>query len=74
MKKFKELTLPDKCLVYRYLYYVKNISKISDQQYDGMEREAVESASPDHPIHSPGSDLEDSYPDYIKEIAKSFRN
>lgn len=68
----KKLSIEDQCLVHRYLYYVKARPIISDYEYDMLERKAVLTAPKDHPIHSSGSDLEDSYPQNIKDIANGF--
>jgi NAD-dependent DNA ligase len=69
---YDELPIEDKCMVHRYLYYVKNNPIISDQEYDQLERKAVETADENHPIHRCGSDMEKSYSDEIKLIANSL--
>ena len=55
-----ELSLPDQCLVHRYLYYVLFKPVISDQQYDQLESQAVKVAPPEHQINFCGSSLEES--------------
>ena len=66
----KEIEL--KTLAYRYLYYVKNISLISDYEYDILEKEAIKIVDEDSMLLEPGSDLESSYSEEIKEYAKKL--
>ena len=61
-----------KTLAYRYLYYVKNISLISDYEYDKLEREALKIVDEDSMLFQPGSDLESSYSEEIKNYAKEL--
>lgn len=69
----KEISLPDKCLVHRYLYYVENEPIISDMEYDIMEKEARRVAPENHPINKPGSSLKSSYSDYIIKLAEEWK-
>ena len=69
----KEISLPDKCLVHRYLYYVENEPIISDMEYDIMEKEARKIAEETHPINKPGSSLRNSYSDYIIKLAEEWK-
>jgi NAD-dependent DNA ligase len=69
MTSYNDLSVADKCMVHRYLYYVVFRPVLTDQVYDKLEREAVESTPEDHPIHQVGSDLERSYSEEIKRIA-----
>lgn len=59
-------------MAHRYLYYVKNTPVISDMEYDMMEREALQVVDENHPLHSPGSDMESSYSKEIKRIAEGL--
>lgn len=65
----EEMADEDLVLAYRYLYYVKGISFVSDHVYDRLEKIAREKAEMDSPLHLPGSDLADSYPDSIRALA-----
>lgn len=68
---YKQLSLPDKCLVHRYLYYVKCEPIISDFEYDMMERQALNAKKTpiDHDIREVGSSLESSYTFEVREAA-----
>jgi len=68
---YKQLSIADKCLVHRYLYYVKAEPVISDFEYDVMERQALnhKKTAPDHDIREVGSSLESSYTFEIREAA-----
>ena len=61
-----------KCLAYRYLYYVKGVSLISDYNYDLLEKEALNNVSIDSMLNQPGSDLETSYSDEVKQYATNL--
>ncbi len=63
------MKIEDLCLAHRFLYYVLNQPVISDFEYDKLEKQALLVADEDHAIKEPGSDLEDSYSEEIKEIA-----
>lgn len=56
---------------YRFLYYVKNISIISDKDYDALEREVIEfdGVPQNSAIFKPGSDNKEDYPDHIRSLA-----
>lgn len=60
------MSIGDICMIYRYLYYVKNKSAIPDYEYDILEKYAKLFEPNDHPINNPGSDLEESYSKIIK--------
>lgn len=68
----KQLSLEDQAMVHRYRYYVMNSPIISDSEYDRLEEEAIKQADSKHPIHNPGSDLEESYSEEIITIAKKL--
>lgn len=70
MKRIKNLPLPEQVLAYRYAYYVKNISLISDYEYDKLESKVFEMDDPGIPPI--GSDLESSYPQHIIDIVNSI--
>lgn len=72
MNNFKKLSIADKCLVHRYLYYVKCTPVISDFEYDILERQALNKAPMDHDIHEVGSSLDSSYSFEIKEAAEEL--
>ena len=57
--------IEDVILKHRYLYYVKNNPIVSDYEYDLMEAAALLLLPKDSIIQTAGSDLEESYPDYI---------
>lgn len=67
-----ELSLPDQCMVHRYLYYVLNRPIISDYAYDQLEKQALVGIDENHPLNRCGSDSESSYSDEIKLIAKKI--
>ena len=54
----------------RYCYYVLNITVISDEIYDKLEKKALEVVSEDSPLRLPGSSLEGDYTDSQKLGAK----
>ena len=62
--------IEDSILVHRYLYYVECAPIISDFEYDVIERDARDRLPPESPVHDIGSDMEDSYPEYIRTKAK----
>lgn len=59
----------DLLMAYRFLYYVKAVSLISDFEYDELESELIETAPEDHPINEPGSSLYESYDHSIRALA-----
>ena len=61
-------------LAHRYLYYVLMSPVLSDQEYDRIEEAAVEIAPDDSPIHDPGSDLDESYSQEVKQLAYRLLN
>ncbi len=67
--KYADLSLDDKCLYHRYLYYILNEPIISDLHYDVLEKLAKEENS-NSKLNTPGSTLEKDYPDYIKDLIK----
>lgn len=71
--KYDDLSKADQCMVHRYLYYVLNSPIISDQEYDRMERDATEFLDDNHPLFKCGSDIDSSYDDEIKEIARTLK-
>lgn len=68
--KIKQLKLPDQVLAYRYAYYVKGVSIISDYDYDMLEAKVFEMDDPGIP--SVGSDLESSYPQRIINLVNNL--
>lgn len=68
------MTKEELCLVHRYLYYVLNQPVISDYQYDELERLAKKDVGKNSILLRPGSDLESSYPLYIREEAIKLLN
>ncbi len=72
------------CLAHRYLYYVKAESIISDVIYDGLERKLRDlidkypdiASKSDYNLICPtttlGSDLADTYPRRIKQMADTL--
>lgn len=69
---YKKLSLPDKCLVHRYLYYVADKPIISDEEYDNLERKAIKKAPSGHDLLNVGSGLKSSYSFEIREIAEAL--
>lgn len=60
----------DLVLAYRYLYYVKGISILSDQAYDKLEAEEIEFGSNGDILNKAvGSDKEDDYPNHVRALA-----
>lgn len=64
--------IEDSILVHRYLYYVECSPIISDYEYDVIERDARNRLPPESPVHNIGSDMEDSYPEHIRNKAKKI--
>ena len=71
------------CLLFRYCYYIRCSPLVSDTVYDGMERdlrvlvrEYPEDAKKvlfvSDVLNAPGSDLLDSYPRAIEQLAESL--
>ena len=54
------------CMALRYCYYVLNVSVVSDETYDKLEKKALEVVSEDSPLRLPGSSLEGDYTDSQK--------
>lgn len=55
-------------MTHRYRYYVLAKPTISDQEYDALEREAVERLPAGHPVHQCGSDRAQDYePEVVRE-------
>jgi len=61
----------DLILLHRYCYYVLCDPIISDFIYDQLETEARKVCPETSVVHKVGSVLSSSYPDYIKELAKT---
>jgi len=59
----------DLVLAYRYLYYVKGISILSDQAYDSIEKEELEFGANSQILKIPGSDRSEDYPPHIRALA-----
>ncbi len=59
-------------MAHRYLYYVKCEPILSDYAYDLLENQALRIVESNSPINSPGSSLESSYSQEIKDLANSF--
>lgn len=70
-KKIDQLVL--QALAHRYLYYVKSTPIISDREYDKLEEEAL-TKSGKKLLETPGSSLESSYSDEVKQLALSMKN
>lgn len=71
--EYYALSDADKCLVFRYLYYVKDKSVINDQEYDLMEYIAIANEpNKEHLIFLPGSCIETDYPRDIVNIAEEM--
>lgn len=58
-------------LACRYLYYCKNISYLSDSEYDSMERYA-KTKEGGWVLHAVSSDLEQNYSNEIKQFAQTL--
>lgn len=69
MEQYDKLSIEDKCLVHRFLYYVLCDPIISDYEYDQMELVAKKNAVDSHMIHKVGSSLVSSYSEEIQQIA-----
>lgn len=62
-------TTVDLVLAYRYLYYCKGISVVSDQVYDELEKEETEFAKCGEFLKKgPSSDNPDDYPPHIRAL------
>lgn len=60
----------DLILAYRYLYYVKGISILSDSAYDRLEEEEIEFGAGGHVLKKKiGSDRAEDYPNHIRALA-----
>ena len=66
------LSLPDLALALRFHYYCKSAPLIADNVYDRLEAKAREEAQEGHPILRPGCDVEDFYPEHVKNVSASF--
>jgi len=53
---------------HRYLYYVKAMPVMSDWEYDKLETKAKEDPENSYLEDYPGSDIEESYPEEIKNL------
>jgi hypothetical protein len=66
----------DQCLVHRLLYYVYGAPIISDYDYDMLERQALHDldllAVAGHALELPGSDLEASYPEPLRQLSRKL--
>lgn len=60
-------------LACRYLYYCKNISYLSDSEYDSLEIYAKTQGGGDI-LNGVSSDLEEDYPDEVKKFAQNLLN
>jgi hypothetical protein len=58
----------DLILAYRYCYYVKGVSIVTDQAYDLLEKEAIEFGGGYAELTKPGSDKADDYPPHIRAL------
>lgn len=67
-----KVSLPELALAHRYLYYCLQKPVISDQEYDRLEKDALSQVDLHHPLNLPGSEMESSYSDTIKKIAKKL--
>lgn len=60
----------DLLMAYRYLYYVKGHSIVSDQAYDELEKEEIEFGAYGYKmLKKPGSDRAEDYPPHIRSLA-----
>lgn len=59
-------------MAHRYLYYVKSRPVISDYDYDQLEKRARAELPESSPVHGFGSDMEDSYTDDHRAVAKTL--
>lgn len=59
----------DLILAYRFAYYCKGVSLVSDQAYDLLEKEAIEFGGGAGALATPGSDNPDDYPPRIRALA-----
>jgi hypothetical protein len=68
--EYDALSLPDKCLVHRYRYYVMSKPLESDMVYDLFESTAKERGIPEgHALLEPGSSKENDYPKKVISVA-----
>lgn len=58
----------DLLLAYRYLYYCKGISVVSDYAYDELEAEEKEFGANSKVLDTVGSDCADDYPPHIRAL------
>lgn len=66
------LPLADFLLACRYAYYVLGQSILPDTEYDALEAQWLCEAKDftiTHPLHLPGSDRKEDYPDHIHALA-----
>lgn len=59
-------------LAHRYLYYVCNTPVISDLEYDILEKQAMKLLPESSQVFRPGSDLESSYTQEVKDKASEL--
>lgn len=67
----KDLKIERLCLAYRYLYYVRNVSAISDEEYDRLES-LLKGKS--EKLSKPGSDNPNDYSTLTKLLADKLYN
>ena len=61
-------------MAHRYLYYVTCEPVLSDYDYDLLENQALKVAKSNSPINNPGSSLDSSYSQEIKDLAMNLSN
>jgi hypothetical protein len=60
----------DLIFAYRFLYYVKGISILSDKAYDELERKEIKTGDGGDLLEtSVGSDVADDYPPHVRALA-----
>lgn len=71
--RWKDKRMENRILIHRYLYYVVADPRLTDGEYDVMEREAMAKLPPTSPVHLVGSSNRESYSPEIIELAESLR-
>lgn len=68
------ITLEDLTLAFRYLYYVRGASPLSDRDYDWLEELALEAHPDSVELNKPGSDNFNHYTAAVRKLGMALHN
>ena len=66
------INLEDLTLAFRYLYYVRGASPLSDRDYDRLEKLALEAHPGSVELNKPGSDNFNHYTPAVRKLGLSM--